>query len=333
MRGAMTHRERLYATLDGVDTDRPPISLWRHWPHDDQHVDGLIARHLEFQREYDCDLIKVSPAGSYAVEDWGVQTAFQGSPDGTRDYLTRVVHEPADWERLPPLSLGRGMISIVLAALRGLGAALRGQVPFIATIFSPLSLTKKLAGPRYLDDLRQHPDAFHAGLRTIAETTARLAQASVDAGADGIFFATQCATRTLLTEDEYATFGETYDRVVLDAVRGALVVVHIHGEDILFDRIAGWPGVQALNWHDRRTAPTLAQALVRFNGALIGGLDEWGPLLEGTPAQVEAQVHEAIAQTGGRRLIVGPGCVVPPAAPPQNLAAARRAVETIQLQP
>lgn len=328
MSASMTHRERLTATLHGQDTDRPPVSLWRHWPHDDQSADGLIYRHLEFQNTYDCDLIKVSPSGSYAVEDWGVETAFQGSPEGTRDYLTRVIHQPTDWERLPPLRLDRGMNGIVLEALRGLGEELEGQVPFIATVFSPLSLVKKLAGPRYREDLRQHPAALHAGLRTIAETTARLARASVDAGADGVFFATQCATGTLLTADEYAEFGETYDRLVLDAVRGALVVVHIHGEDILFDCVADWPGIQAINWHDRRTAPSLAQAVTKFDGALVGGLDEWGTLLEGTPAQVEAQVHDAIEQTGGRRLVVGPGCVVPPATLPENLRAARRAVET-----
>jgi uroporphyrinogen decarboxylase len=36
---------------------------------------------------------------------------------------------------------------------------------------------------------------------------------------------------------------------------------------------------------------------------------------------VRAQVRDAIAQTGGRRLIVGPGCVVAIAAPEQNIRA------------
>ncbi|MBU0490813.1 MAG: uroporphyrinogen decarboxylase [Chloroflexi bacterium] len=330
MVGAMTHRERLLATLQGAETDRTPISLWRHWPHADQSVDGLIRAHLDFQQTYDCDLVKFSPAGSYAVEDWGVETEFQGSPEGTRDYLSRVVHRPADWEGLQPLSLqvGRGMNGIVLEGLRGLTEVLHDQVPVIATVFSPLSLAKKLAGPRYLEDLRQSPAALHAGLRVITETSVRLARACLDAGADGLFFATQCATRELLTADEYAEFGETYDRMILHAVRGALVVVHVHGQDILFDRVAAWPDIQVINWHDRRTAPTLAEALTRFGGAVLGGLDEWDTLMEGTPAQIEAQVHDAITQTGGRRLIIGPGCVVPPAVPAENLQVARRAVET-----
>ena len=328
MPNAMTHQERLNAALRGKDTDRPPISLWRHWPHDDQSTEGLVQAHLKFQETYDCDLIKVSPSGSYAVEDWGMQTEFRGRPDGTRDYLNTVIHSPADWERLQPLSPRKGMLGIVVAALPGLREELKSQVPFIATIFSPLTMASKLAGPRVLEDLRQHPAALHTGLRTIAQTAADLARASVDAGADGIFFATQHASRKLLTEDEFAAFGEAYDRLVLDAVRGALVVVHLHGEDVLFDRVAGWPGLSALNWHDRRTAPTLAQALARFQGALIGGLDEGETLVKGTPAQVAAQVHDAIEQTGGRRLVIGPGCVVLPATPAENIAAARRAVET-----
>lgn len=328
MPSLMTHRERLFAALRDAETDRPPISLWRHWPHQDQSTEGLIHAHLRFQETYDCDLIKVSPSGSYAVEDWGVKTEFRGRPDGTRDYLNTVIHSPADWERLQPLSPHKGMLGVVVAALRGLREELRGQTPFIATIFSPLTMAAKLAGPRYLDDLREHPAALHAGLRTLARSAADLARASVDAGAAGIFFATQHASRQTLTEAEFAEFGEPYDQEVLTAVRGALIVVHLHGEDVRFDRVAGWPGVSALNWHDRRTPPSLAQAQERFPGALIGGLDEQNTLLQGTPAQVTAQVHDAIAQTGGRRLIVGPGCVILPATPADNLAAARRAVDS-----
>jgi hypothetical protein len=32
-------------------------------------------------------------------------------------------------------------------------------------------------------------------------------------------------------------------------------------------------------------------------------------------------VRDAVAQTGGRRLVIGPGCVVAVAAPPQNIRA------------
>jgi uroporphyrinogen decarboxylase len=50
-------------------------------------------------------------------------------------------------------------------------------------------------------------------------------------------------------------------------------------------------------------------------------------MVRGTPEQVRAEAQAAIAQTGGRRLILGTGCVTPTTAPRANLRAARSVVE------
>src|SRR3989304_5369921 len=50
------------------------------------------------------------------------------------------------------------------------------------------------------------PGAILPALEAIPETTARYALAALDAGADGIFFATQTATAEFLTEAEVARF-------------------------------------------------------------------------------------------------------------------------------
>jgi len=50
-------------------------------------------------------------------------------------------------------------------------------------------------------------------------------------------------------------------------------------------------------------------------------VEERGLLATGDESAVRAQVREAIAQTGGRRLMVGPGCVAAIAAPEQNIRA------------
>ena len=55
----MTHWERIRATLKGEETDRVPISLWRHWPPDDETPEGLAAVTLNWQTTYDFDLVKV----------------------------------------------------------------------------------------------------------------------------------------------------------------------------------------------------------------------------------------------------------------------------------
>ena len=97
-------------------------------------------------------------------------------------------------------------------------------------------------------------------------------------------------------------------------------MLHLHGENVMFDLLAGYP-VQMINWHDRLTAPTLGKALKSFKGALVGGVEERGLLVSGPVQAIRAQVRDAMVQTGGRRLVVGPGCVAAIAAPEQNIRA------------
>jgi hypothetical protein len=50
-------------------------------------------------------------------------------------------------------------------------------------------------------------------------------------------------------------------------------------------------------------------------------------MITDAPEAVRAQVQDAVTQCGGRRLIMGPGCVVDLRVPEANLAAARAGVE------
>jgi uroporphyrinogen decarboxylase len=66
------------------------------------------------------------------------------------------------------------------------------------------------------------------------------------------------------------------------------------------------------NWDDRRAGPSLADGQARVPGAVCGGLDQWTTLKDGPPESAEAEARDAIAQTGGRGLIVSAGCVLLP---------------------
>lgn len=331
----MSKRERIEATFRGKAVDRVAVALWRHWPGDDQRAEDLAAAHLAFQQQYDFDFIKVTPASSFCLEGWGVETCYRGNSEGTREYLRRPVQSPDDWWSLPVLDplqgkLGQQRCPELIEGLRCLRLIANGagQVPFIQTVFNPLAQAARLVGERFIVHLRQHPRALHAGLETITQTTIRFVEAVRETGAAGIFFATQHATYHQLSEAEYGEFGRPYDLRVLEAAQGQpfwFNLLHIHGHDIMFDLLADYP-VQVVNWHDRETPPSLAEALGRFPGALCGGIGRWETMLRGDPAEVRAKVADAIAQTGGRRLIVGTGCVTPITSPTANIRAAREAV-------
>lgn len=322
-------RERLEATLRGEPADRIPVALWRHFPGDDQRAEDLARSQLDFQRAFDFDFIKVTPSSSFCVADWGTESRYEGNLEGTRIYTRRVIATPADWYHLQLLDPLGGSLGQQIACLQALARSIGHDVPFIQTIFNPLAQARYLAGDeRLLTHLRAYPDALLAGLETITETTARFVEEVGKTGAAGIFLAVQHASYRLLNEDEYRRFGEPFDRRVLDALpSGAWFnVLHLHGQDIMFDVLASYP-VQAINWHDRETAPSLAEAMGRTKHALIGGLRQWETMVRGTPADVQAEIADAIQQTKGRRLIIGTGCVTPIVAPLCNIRAAREAVD------
>jgi uroporphyrinogen decarboxylase len=324
----MNHLERLQTCIGGGHVDRPPVALWRHFPIDDQTPQSLAAAVLVFQRAYDFDLVKLTPASSFCLKDWGVQDEWRGSTEGTRVYTHPVIQHPEDWERLPVLNPLKGYLGEQLTCLNILIEQLGPEVPVLQTIFNPLAQAKNLAGKdRLLVHLRSHPDAVHAGLKTIAETTRRFIEEANKTGIAGLFFASQHAQLGLLSIDEYQSFGTFYDLQLLEASQDLwLNMLHLHGEDIMFDQLSNYP-VAAINWHDRDTYPSLKEAVVRYSGVLCGGLQRERTMVLGTPEEVMAEARNAIQTTQGQKFILGTGCVLPIIAPHGNILAARRSVE------
>ena len=323
-----SHRTRLEACLSGEKTDRIPVALWRHFPVDDQYPDRLAAAIANFQQTFDFDFIKVTPASSYATKDWGTEDRWSGNPEGSRKFLDPVIKRFDDWRSLTRLDPRRGRLGGMLDTLTSVQKQFSPQVPFIQTIFSPLSQAKNLVGKDHLlYHLRSCPEALHMGLRTITEITIDFINLARKTGIDGIFYAVQHAQFELLSVAEFESFGRFYDLQVLEAVKDLwLNVGHIHGENIMFDQVSDYP-VAVLNWHDRETTPTLAEAKHRFNGVVCGGLRQWDTLVFGEPYEVIREAKDAIRQTGGERFILGTGCVLPITAPYGNILAARQVVE------
>ncbi len=323
----MSKRERLEATIRGEAADRAPVALWRHFPGDDQDPAQLAASTVAFQRQYDFDFIKVTPASSFCVRDWGVEDYWLGNEEGTREYQHHPVRTPEHWLALPRLEPEKGALGGQLRCLELIHEAVGDEVPFIQTIFNPLSQAKNLVGKQnLLAHVRENPVAVRTGLEAITATTVRFIEAARKRGIAGIFLAVQHASYELFCEQEYEEFGMPFDRRLLEAADGLwLNVLHLHGNRVMFDLLADYP-VQVLNWHDRETPPTLREGQSRVEGAVLGGLRQWDTMLRGTPDDVRREASDAIEQTGGTRFILGTGCVTPITAAWGNLRAAREAV-------
>src|SRR3989304_6888904 len=289
MTSSMNHWERIRSTIKGEETDRTPISLWRHWPTHEESSLALATSTIRWQREYDFDMIKVTPMGTYAIEDWGAKTVYNPNPNGVRTVVRHAVPNPDEYPSLKKLNVMEGCYGMQLQALEMIIEEFHNEeTPILMTVFSPLTVANKLVGDRVFADMRLKPDLLEEGLSIIAKVTAQFAIESVHRGAHGVFFALQGDSYRLMDEAQYQRFGVTYDKVVLDAVReeSQLIMLHAHGSDIMFDLVAKYP-VEAINWHDRLTSPSLEEATKRFDGMLVGGINEWKTLLTGNPENIK----------------------------------------------
>ena len=263
----MTHQERVRATLERRDIDRVAVSMWRHFYKDETTAEGLAASMLGFQREYDWDFMKVNPRASYHAEGWGMRTSYA---TGEPKVIETPVKSPDDWLKIEPLSLETPVLAEQLKALELIADGLKGEVPFIMTVFTPLSVAADLAPsePEFIRYLREHPDKVKAALAAITETFTAFSRACLDRGARGLFYATTSwATSDAITEEEYRALAMPYDLQLLAGLPAhEFTLLHICRDNNFLPLFKKYP-VPAVSW-DARAAHNLSLAEGR---AALGG--------------------------------------------------------------
>jgi uroporphyrinogen decarboxylase len=324
----MTKRERVRKTLLGEPTDRPPVALWRHFYHREGSADALASSMLGFHREFAWDLLKINPRGSYHVEDWGVRTERPGTgPLDKPKKVAGVVKRPEDWDKIRPLDPTRGVLGEHLDAEERIAASIQGDADWLMTVFNPISIASDLAESDeiFLDHLRHHGERVHAALRAISETFAAFTRETLARGASGIFFATtDYANDTRIDRATMEEFGRPYDLRVLAEASGALLnTLHVCGPGAYVEPLLDYP-VAILSWaaHDRGN-PSITALRKLTPKTLMTGVAHDTTFAKGTVEAVESEARAAIAESGGTRFILGPGCAVPAASPLPHYRAVR----------
>src|SRR6267143_2144056 len=211
-RGVIDRRE--------VAPDRVPYAVWRHFPAVDHSPAGLAQATIRVHERYGSDFLKITPRGGYAVEAWGCVESDAVREDGHRPCASCAVRSPEDWKKIRALdpAAAPGWAEEIETIIR-LGFDRRiGDAPVVPTLFSPLSLARKLSGDRLSGDLREHPTLVAGALEAITETLIKFAQLALTEGVSGIFYSIQAASRSANSAEDYARFGEPYDRQFLDAI-------------------------------------------------------------------------------------------------------------------
>jgi uroporphyrinogen decarboxylase len=305
--------ERVKAALAGDRVDRPPYSFWTHFPGVDLDPNRLAETTVAFATRHDLDFIKSMPNGMYCVEDWGVVCDYsEVASGGVARIVTPGVARADQWDRLAVLDVRRGAFGRELDHLKRVVAAVGSSVPVLATVFSPMTIASKLSDNTHRVYLSEHPDALARGLETITEVTCAFAREAIALGCAGVFLAAQDAAYGVMDEGSYRALGEPPDRRVIEAAKhagGWFNVVHMHGENIMFDLMADYD-VTAINWHIGETPPSIAD--YRKQGGskpIVGGLQRFNLTRRDLPA-VRADIELALHEADGRGLLIAPACVI-----------------------
>jgi uroporphyrinogen decarboxylase len=330
MTAQMTHGERVRAALRGENVDRVPVSMWRHFFPKETSAKSLAEAMLSFQNRFDWDFMKVNPRASYYVEDWGVKTTYDG--DTPPRVVETPVKTPGDWLKLKVLDINKGVLKEHLVSLELIARGLKGKLPFIMTVFTPLSIASRLVGSEevFLRHLREHTDKVNHALEVITETFANFSKACLERGASGLFYATTSwATTDQLTEKAYRKFARPHDLKLLTALPPAVFhVLHVCRQNNLLRVVKDYP-VHAFSWDPRGAGnPSLAEGKRMVGGrAVIGGIAQDNSLVEATPMQLAAEISGMRVAMGKEGWMIGPGCTFPPETPEANVQAIRDAVD------
>jgi uroporphyrinogen decarboxylase len=173
-------------------------------------------------------------------------------------------------------------------------------------------------------ELRKNPEVVRPALDKIAQALVDFSRRSVDVGAAGIFYAISgYASKDAMPEAIYRLHVLPYDIGILDQLSRSswFNSVHLCGSNLNFALAHDLPA-QAVSWsiHNQGN-PSLVEGQKISVRPVMGGMGQRSTLIYGPHTKIEAEARRAISETGGRGLLLAPGCSVPPRVHDSNLEA------------
>jgi uroporphyrinogen decarboxylase len=229
-----------------------------------------------------------------------------------------LIRKVEDFPRVGDLNVHEGFLGDQLRVIRNLRSHFGTELPIVETVFSPIEIAHRLmeGRPELLRFLRSHPYEVHDLLRSIANVFAKFCAECMEAGADGIFFATKWATSDQLSWQEYEEFGKSYELNILNklAELDGLLILHVCGQRTFLQQMLDYP-VDIFSYDFlAEGAPAPAMVAETTGKFVMGGID---------PDLLERDVHRALEVARSyrslERWIAGGSCVISPAVPEENI--------------
>ena len=293
----------------------------------DGNIKDFVKASIDWTEQNSFDFVKVMFNGLFSTQDFGNVVEYSRDPGvWAGKILKHAIEHPMEYLKLRPLDVKKGVLGREIESTKRIVDHFKGKVPVLATVFQPLATAQEM----YCSHTRQemmiaaleyNPNEVHKGLEAITETTIRFTDALVDAGVDGVFFASHYCSSQVINEEMHKEFVRKYDLPVLNNLRNRtwFNMLHLHGcRDLRSDWHRDYP-VQALNWEDSN-GPEETRLSIRDgmrgqeDKVFIGGLNQYTDFCqpendrEKTKAIIRGRLDHVREQIGSDRFVFAPGC-------------------------
>ncbi len=299
----MNKRERVMAVVEGRKPDRIPSGFWLHFPPGNDCGKAAEDIHIDFFQKTGTDICKVMNENLLPMDE--------------------SIKTPSDWSHIRPFNKKADFVVRQIDLIKRVCDRMAGEAVVLSTIHGVVASISHVLGGGALYDrdkllqvrhMRQNPQGMRAAYEAVTEILQYLAEETLRAGADGIYYAALGGEKYGHTDEEFETFVRPGDLAVMDAAKGrrCFNVLHICKDNIDLGRYALYPG-EVVNWGVYSDNLSLEDGRKLFPGRVIlGGLDDRsGVLVEGTLEQIRAEVKQVIDGFGREGFILGSDCTLP----------------------
>jgi uroporphyrinogen decarboxylase len=325
----MTHKERIYATINGHSPDRVAVTpIFMAWAakyigrsYRDYYLDGdvLVEAQLAVTRAFGIDQISAISDPWRESSAYGME--FDYPQDGVGKPKGALAKSPEDIPKIRRLDItGSARTRQRIDSVRKMASEIGQTHSVLGWVEGPMAQYADLRGLNdALTDLVDNPDTFDAAAEVIVDNAIEFALAQVKAGADMIGVGDAAASligpvlyKGLVLHHERRLFAAIHDA-------GAAVKLHICGNIASIVEHMATTGADVIDV-DWMVPLEKARKLAGENVTLCGNFDPSTVLMQGSAEDVSAAAIKCTEQ-GGDRFILMPGCEVPAATPEQNIRA------------
>ena len=325
----MTSKQRLHAAVRGEAHDRVPVTpIFMAWAahyvgrtYRDYYLDGdvLAESQVAMAREFGADQVSAISDPWREASDYGME--FDYPEEGVGIPRGKLIDSPEDVARLGLIDFDApGRCRQRIESVARMAAEVGDTHSVLGWVEGPMAEYTDLRGMEAaMLDLMDDPGRFERAAEVLVANAVEFARRQVAAGADTVGVGDAAAS--LIGPKLYREHVLPWERRLFAGIHdaGAMVRLHICGniKALLADLAGSGADVIDLDW---MVPVARARRIVGPDVALCGNFDPATVLLRATPEEVAAAARQCIAD-GGERLILQPGCEVPPGTPEANIRA------------